>query len=395
MIKYQIGNLVSLKNHPYTLNSNTKIGANALMTPPIMVVTEILNQKKYNSDSEEKENLPNQILCTFYNSKNSSYEKHWFKTDEIIEIKKTDEELEENAKKEISTDTLSSLKTNFKNNLVVLVSADAELGKKKISWSKDKDDEKFRIESYLDFLPPVMTVLDVIENDKFLKDRRNSEDGELKKDSSKYLLKCKWFNPTKQTFSEELIPYKIVQIVSVDSDKIKIIESGIQEKNLFKIPNEIHTESSKKDEIKFSLVEIKDIILLNHRVKILFRDLFLNKTESKYLEEINFEKTNFKVDELIKEKYPDYSSRAYNNINNLQWDVNAFYQINYIDKKGRFTTRIITNCEKTKFETEDGEEEVFIIANCLLRNGHIRHFKLKNIGERLTLKDEFEKLIKN
>lgn len=69
MNKYQIGNLVSLKNHPYTLISDTKIGANALMTPPIMVVTEVLNQKKYNPDSEEKENLPSQILCTFYNSK--------------------------------------------------------------------------------------------------------------------------------------------------------------------------------------------------------------------------------------------------------------------------------------------------------------------------------------
>lgn len=394
MNKYQIGNLVSLKNHPYTLISDTKIGANALMTPPIMVVTEVLNQKKYNPDSEEKENLPSQILCTFYNSKNSSYEKHWFKSDEIIEIKKMDEELKENPKKEISADTPLSLKTSFKNNLVVLLSADAELGKKKISWSKDKDDEKFRIESYLDFLPPVMTVLDIIENDKFLKDRRNSEDGELKKDSSKYLLKCKWFNPTKQTFSEELIPYKIVQVISVDSDKIEIIKSGIQEKNLFKIPKKIQMESSKKDSFTYSLVEIKDIILLNHRVKILYRDLLSNKIESDYLEKLDITKSDLKFDNLIKEKYPDYSSRSYNNITNLQWDENAFYQINYSDKKGRFTTRIITNCERTTFETEDGGEEVFIIANCLLRNGHIRHFKLKNIGERLTLEKKFEELIR-
>lgn len=57
MNKYQIGNLVSLKNHPFTLNSDSKIGANALMTPPIMVVTEVLNQKKYNPDCEEDKAL--------------------------------------------------------------------------------------------------------------------------------------------------------------------------------------------------------------------------------------------------------------------------------------------------------------------------------------------------
>lgn len=393
MNKYQIGNLVSLKNHPFSLNSDTKIGANALMTPPIMVVTEILYQKKYNSDSEEKENLPMQVLCTFYNSKNSSYERHWFKANEIIEIIK-EEELEGIEKKDMSADNHSSLKTNYNNNLVVLLSADAELGKKKISWSKDKDDEKFRIESYLDFLPPVMTVLDIVENDKFLKDRRNSEDGELKKDSSKYLLKCKWFNPTKQTFSEELIPYKIVEKVSVDFDKLEVIKAGISGENLFKIPKEIQLEASKKTIFNFSLVEIKDIILLNHRVKILYKDLLLNKVESSFLEKIDLVKSNLRFEDIIGEKYPDYSSRSYNNIHNLQWEINKFYKINYIDKKGRFTSRIITNCEKTEFETEDGEKEIFIIANCLLRNGHIRHFKLKNIGERLTLNNEFEKLIK-
>lgn len=397
MNKYQIGNLVSLKNHPFTLNSDAKIGANALMTPPIMVVTEILNQKKYNPDSEEKENLPGQVLCTFYNSKNSCYEKHWFKTDEIIEINISEnpEKItkDENSKKDIPTDSYSSLKIEFKNNLVVLLSADVELGKKKISWSIDKNDEKFRTESYLDFLPPVMTVVDVVENNKFLKDRKNSDDGEVKKDSSKYLLKCKWFNPTKQTFSEELIPCKIVEKVSIDIDKIEIIKAGIEDENLFKIPKKIQMEPSKKDAFSFSLVEIKDIIMLNHRVKILYRDLFLNKTESSFLEKIDITKSDLKFDDLIEEKYPDYSSRSYNNINKLHWEENKFYKINYTDKKGRFTTRIITNCEKTEFETEDGEEEVFIIANCLLRNGHIRHFKLKNIGERLTLKKDFEDLI--
>ena len=51
MSNFQIGDLISLKNHPYSLNQKTKIGANALMTPPLMVVTEILKQNKFNPDS--------------------------------------------------------------------------------------------------------------------------------------------------------------------------------------------------------------------------------------------------------------------------------------------------------------------------------------------------------
>lgn len=380
MIKYQIGNLVSLKNHPFILSSKTKIGANAFMTPPVMVVTEMLD----NDRSKVNENLLAQVLCTFYNSKNSCYEKHWFKLDEIAKI-------EEN--KVLSTninEDYSSLIATFRNNLVVLSSADMELGKKEISWTKDVEDEKFRTESYLDFLPPVMTVIDVVDNKKYLKKSKKLTETE----EDKYLLKCRWFNPTKQTFSEDLISYKIVEKVVIDFKKIEIIKDGINNNNLFKIPKQVQLEANKKTTFNFSLVEIKDIIQLNHRVKILYKDLLLNKTESYFLEEIDVVNSNLKFEDLIEEKYPDYSSRSYNNINNLHWSITHFYKINYIDKKGRFTTRIITNCEKKEFETEDGEKEVFIIANCLLRNGHIRHFKLKNIGERLTLKKGFEILIK-
>lgn len=379
MITYQIGNLVSLKNHPFILSSKTKIGANAFMTPPVMVVTEILDNDK----SKVNENLPTQVLCTFYNSKSSCYEKHWFKLDEITKID------QDNVLPEIIKEDYLSLIATFKNNIVVLSSADVELGKKKISWTKNVEDEKFRTESYLDFLPPVMTVIDIVENKKYLKKNKKLTEAE----ENKYLLKCRWFNPTKQTFSEDLISYKIVKKVIIDFKKIEIIKTGVNKENLFKIPKQVLLEASKKTTLNFSIVEIKDIILLNHRVKILYKDLLLNKTESCFLEEIDMVNSNLKFEDLVEEKYPDYSSRSYNNVNNLQWNINDFYKINYTDKKGRFTTRIITNCEKKEFETEDGEKEVFIIANCLLRNGHIRHFKLKNIGERLTLKKEFEILI--
>jgi hypothetical protein len=61
-----------------------------------------------------------------------------------------------------------------------------------------------------------MIVLDVVENQNFNKDRINPKNGEIKRVSCKFLLKCKWFNPIKQTFSEEIMPYNILQLVDFD-----------------------------------------------------------------------------------------------------------------------------------------------------------------------------------
>ena len=122
--------------------------------------------------------------------------------------------------------------------------------------------------------------------------------------------------------------------------------------------------------------------------------LFLGKiTKSSYLQDFDFESTKFKITDLAKNKFPDYSSSVFNDIKKLSWEQDKFYEINYTDRKGRFTQRIITNCSTSTFENEDEIEETFIIANCLLRKGDIRHFRLKNIIERSTLTKDFENLI--
>lgn len=395
MSKFQIGDLISLKNHPYSLNQKTKIGANALMTPPIMVVTEILKQNKFNPDSEDEEKLLGQVLGTFYNSKNCNYEKFWFTINEIIPIASAEtEDLEkETAEKKTVLSELVSLKKAYKGKQVILNSADAELGKKKISWSIESDKEKFRTESYMDFLPPVMTVIDVIENSKFLKDRRDPKDGTLKKDSCKFLLKCKWFNPSKQSFSEDFIPFKIVEEVMFDQEKIEIIQLCMSGSKLLTIPKITPFEGHSKIQINNTLVEIINIILLNHKVRIVYSDYFSKKVKSSYLEEFNFKSTKFKFTDLTKDKFPDYSSHVFNDIKKLSWEKGLFYEINYTDRKGRFTQRIITNCCTSTFINEEEIEETFIIANCLLRKGEIRHFRLKNIIERSTLTKDFENLI--
>ncbi len=393
MGNYSIGDLVSLKNHPYNIAENSKIGANSFLTPPIMVVTEILKSKKFNPDSEIKESVPNQLLCTFFNSKNSSFEKFWFKYDEVFSLHNVEEEYVEIENTEISysNESISSLKKDYLYKLVVLLTADEELRKKKITWIKNKEDVNYKTEAYLEFLPPIMTVIDVVENSTFLKERRDPKDGSLKKDSSKFLLKCKWFNNIKQTFSEEFIPYSIIKKVTFSNEKLEAIKIGIANKTVFSINSTDREIKSRNEKIK-KIVIFKDVIILNHSITLLYKDIFSNKISTESLEKIDIISLEKKIEELIENKYPDYTLTNYTKRDSLIWDKEKFYRIKYVDRNGRSTERYIINAEVQEFDTEEEEKVKFVIADCLLRNGDLRHFKLSNINERLEMNDLFKEL---
>lgn len=400
MDKLNIGDLVSLKSHPFNIFNESLIGAFVDNTPPIMVISEVLKSNSYDTESEEVDTetnkvkkLPNQYLCYFYSSKTSSFEKHWFKQNEI---KKIDSDIETNQEKVTKTEDKVSLLNKYKDNLVVLKSADLELSKKKTTWSRTKEEDINKTQAFLEFLSPVMTVIDVVENQNFNKDRVNPKNGEIKRESCKFLLKCKWFNPIKQTFSEEIIPYKILQLVEFNSNKIEVIERGINTKNVFQLIEKdlnISLENSRYSFNKY-IIELKEVVIQNHLMKIFYKNLINNKIESKIIENLEIIDSEKEFKQFVDSEFPNYSNSEYNNPLKLEWQKDKFYKIDYLDKKGKFTTRIITNCKVEEFETEDDEKDVkFVIANCLLRDGKIRHFRLSNITARYELKDDFKDII--
>lgn len=400
MDKLNIGDLVSLKSHPFNIFNESLIGAFVDNTPPIMVISEVLKSNSYDTESEEVDTetnkvkkLPNQYLCYFYSSKTSSFEKQWFKQNEI---KKIDSDIETNQEKVTKTEDKVSLLNKYKDNLVVLKSADLELSKKKTTWSRTKEEDINKTQAFLEFLPPVMTVIDVVENQNFNKDRVNPKNGEIKRESCKFLLKCKWFNPIKQTFSEEIIPYKILQRVEFNSNKIEVIERGINTKNVFQLIEKdlnISLENSRYSFNKY-IIELKEVVIQNHLIKIFYKNLINNKIESKIIENLEIIDSEKEFKQFVDSEFPNYSNSEYNNPLKLEWQKDKFYKIDYLDKKGKFTTRIITNCKVEEFETEDDEKDVkFVIANCLLRDGKIRHFRVSNITARYELKDDFKDII--
>ena len=399
MDKLNIGDLVSLKSHPFNIFNESLIGAFVDNTPPIMVISEVLKSNSYDTESEEVDTetnkvkkLPNQYLCYFYSSKTSSFEKHWFKQNEI---KKIDSDIETNQEKVTKTEDKVSLLNKYKDNLVVLKSADLELSKKKTTWSRTKEEDINKTQAFLEFLSPVMTVIDVVENQNFNKDRVNPKNGEIKRESCKFLLKCKWFNPIKQTFSEEIMPYNILQLVDFDEKKLEIIRDGIARKTVFVIKDDenIILEGTKHSFSNY-ILELKDVVIQNHTIKVFFKNLINNKLESSLIDNLIAENSGKEFKQFITSEFPNYSNSKYNNPLDLEWQRDKFYKIDYLDKKGKFTSRIITNCKVEEFETEDDEKDVkFVIANCLLREGKIRHFRVSNITARFELSDEFKDII--
>ncbi len=399
MNKLKNGDLVSLKSHPFNIFNGTLIGAFVNNTPPIMVIAEVLNSTSYDTESEEVDSetkkakkLPNQYLCYFYSSKTSSFDKYWFKENEIKRIDSNSETIQEEI---IKTEDKVSLINKYKDKLVVLKSADLELSKKKTTWSRTKEEDINKTQAFLEFLSPVMIVLDVVENQNFNKDRINPKNGEIKRVSCKFLLKCKWFNPIKQTFSEEIMPYNILQLVDFDEKKLEIIRDGIARKTVFVIKDDenIILEGTKHSFSNY-ILELKDVVIQNHTIKVFFKNLINNKLESSLIDNLIAENSGKEFKQFITSEFPNYSNSKYNNPLDLEWQRDKFYKIDYLDKKGKFTSRIITNCKVEEFETEDDEKDVkFVIANCLLREGKIRHFRVSNITARFELSDEFKDII--
>ena len=320
MNKLKNGDLVSLKSHPFNIFNGTLIGAFVNNTPPILVIAEVLKSSSYDTESEEidfdtkkAKKLPNQYLCYFYSSKTSTFEKHWFKENEIERINSdTDETNKEEIKK---TEDKVSLLNKYKDNLIVLKSADLELGKKKTTWSRTKEEDINKTQAFLEFIPPVMTVLDVVENKNFNKDRVNPKNGEIKRESCKFLLKCKWFNPIKQTFSEEIIPYKILQLVEFNSNKIESIEKGINTKNVFQLIEKdlnISLENSRYSFNKY-IIELKEVVIQNHLMKIFYKNLINNKIASKIIENLEIIDSEKEFKQFVDSEFPNYKTNKYNN----------------------------------------------------------------------------------
>lgn len=378
MPKIKLGDLYSLKNHPYELGlSDVKIAALANMTPPIFVVTEILNSLKEFDYETVKEKFK-QVKCIFYSHKSHKFESLWLDIRHVKPIKKQGEEdiiLDKNDEINTSSETenvrpisIEDVKKTFLNNQVILKSCDYELGKLKTTFVKTDNKSSQRVNSHLDFLPPVLTVIDVKNNEE--KVGCNAKSGNLRKITSKILLKCKWYNPLSGGFSEDFIPLETVEMVK-NITNLEMISTLILNKTFFRNVFENHIELESGKIFHHSYIQPIELVFNHYKYRLKYFDFFKTKYTEIDLSEIIFENDVVGLNDLIIDKIPDYKTniQEFTTISDLVFEKNKYYRLTYKDQQDRITRRVIL--------VKDFIAKKVIIADCLLRDGQERHFRLK------------------
>jgi hypothetical protein len=183
--KFELGDIVALRSHPYQTNYfEPKVGAYARFTPPLMIVIEILNKATHNALTGIKDS--NQYKCIFYSTKDGKFEKLWFKSEELKHIGNFEKE-----DHGITSFDITDWETKLLGKEVVLQTVDLELGKKKTFLDTVDGRSKMKVSNLLDYLPPVGSIMDVKYEDDHTK---HNDKGKVI--SSKYALqaKIKWLN---------------------------------------------------------------------------------------------------------------------------------------------------------------------------------------------------------
>lgn len=212
----KIGDIVSLKSHPY-LNKITTIviSGEPLLSPPLMVVTEKVALKSNNTtDVDDATNY--EYVCTYFSSKLHTFEKIKIKG---VHLKLIIEATNENS---VSIDEV------FPGVTVTLKSMDYELAKKKSSFtfedtSLQNGSDSTTITALLTYLSPTLHVVSI-------KEHKTKHPTHNKHQEVRVLptwdVKCFWYNSHKEKMSEEIFPLESLKIVvPADEEAIeKIIE---------------------------------------------------------------------------------------------------------------------------------------------------------------------------
>lgn len=377
--KIPIGSIVSNLAHPYTsTNTNVLITTYAHFTPPLMIVVEKSYGAKYNPVSGVHEDNDS-YRCLYYSTINGSFEFNWFKRREIRLINEGDNKL----LIEYKDKSIEELKKNLLGKMAILTNVDLELGKKKLWSDSDGETGKPKINNLLDFLPPLGSIIDVKYNEDYQK--YNEKNGKISHRKSKISIKLRWLNNITSKYSEEYIPLIAIRIVSPD---LQDYSSGLY--YLYNITNEL--EENKSVKIRCIPMKFQDMLWKHYYYIYRFKNIFTNQLIIFARREQLAEVSEFDslspdhIETLLNSPLAFKNITSFFHVDNKGNIENKWFEIQYSDKNEKYTKRIIYINELIDEESEPATTKTFLVlkANCLLREGKIRHFNVSRIkGYRL------------
>lgn len=389
MENFMLGEIVTFKSHPfYSINTELLIAADATMIPPLMVVVEIFNDYKKVSDFDEKTGIKqtngSQVKCMFFSQKTHKYESNWFL---IGQIKKID--CESTLFEPIASLKLESDLNQFIDKKVILKSWEIELEKRKSNFSYDTYSNKSnnKVTGHLSYLPPVMVVIGVKMTDEIKEHNFDKKTGALKREFSKILLKCKWFNSLTNSFSEDFFTPEALSIVKdVELEFLSEMQDFIKKGSFLRFNNPKLINYNRGNTIGKPL----KIVFIHCYYELEYFDFLTNKNETIKL--LNFKSINFvKIKTYSNQYAPFYDNvGAAKKIKQFLKEeieevkmISKIFRIQYETKKGILSTRTISGC--VFLNNSDIEEDLnskknkYILAKCFKREGNERCFRFKGI----------------
>jgi len=384
--KLILGSIVSTYAHPYQLDkTNIIITAYNHFTPPLMVVVEKkYSITKYNPETggEEIKDGNNQCRCIYYCTQSGSLTENWFKESQLrlIDVGSVD------FLKLCKNHTINEL-NEYIGELAILTTVDFELGKKQ-TWQEQNTSIKKR-KTLLDFLPPLGTIIDF----KFNEDHKkfNEKNGKPLYRKSKLNVKLRWWNNQSSKYSEEYFPIVALKLIKKDDLALFTIKSGEK----YKQKNEVLLENN-NGTLTYIPIEFIEVIWKHYQYIYSFKNIYTNdiielsQTEVAALSKFTPRESKI-TNEFFSTNYVITSSENFFTETNKANFENKWFEFQYIDRANNTTKRIVFVDDKSTFTSANTNPLQILSANCLLRNGEIRHFNVARILNFKEVPSEFVK----
>lgn len=374
-MNFKLGTIVSLKSNgllSLASNQHLSLGGDENFTVPLMVIVEAVFSTQSEIDEltgEIKFELKgkNKYKCVYFSNKSMRLEENWFTENELEIYGELENQIHQTEKFE-----------NIKWGDIVRFKTIDEEAKKTKSYNEGIASKK--VKPLLTYSSPALQVIGFanVEKKEPLIDPYN---GLKKREISKKFLKCKFFNPITDKFSEFLFPIECLQKIDNSKSKeyIEKISQCISSKELLII--------ELKDKKYFGTIQ--SLHVYSGRYQIIIYNELLKKNEIIWIDLI----TNFIKIDLIESKY-------YPGVHKLKGkdeviDVVKYIEINNKKIKGNYFKIVYRNLKEEIVSRYISIKEVSILFGgnyylksfCFYRNAE-REFRSDRILSIRTIEDK-------
>lgn len=375
---FSIGDVVSLKTHPYQNNlTDIIISGDHIMLSPLMVVLGVFKTKQTILGASGPIDTY-KYKCTWFSPKHYKF----------IEIDAFEIDL-----KLIAISTVDICKSTLqRGDKITLKSAPLELGKKKSSLTYEDNSVNLGsgstiINSLLSFLPPVMQVLDVKQH--------KSTNPIIDKKTNKTIriahgwdIKFSLFDPSSDKIAEYSLPLEALELIEeVDEAKLSLLQSTIIESGYLAIKS-IHRES---------LVKPRNMANRSGYYYLRAYDYLTNKVEEIEIKETTVVKPidnpfrtqvpAFDIAHKPKSATQDFIMNEIITVVKKAEKDKTFVRIKYKNRNEQLSFRTLKDFKIIKVE-EDRIDVSYLVGYCLLRQAE-RNFRIDRIQSLQELKMKF------